>query len=61
MATKYRKSCTAVVKQVYQELFNHEIHVGATHGGLECGLIMDKFPSLDAISIGNDSISTLAK
>jgi dipeptidase D len=42
----------AVVKQVYKELFNHEIHVGATHGGLECGLIMDKFPSLDAISIG---------
>lgn len=42
----------AVVKQVYSELFNHDIHVGATHGGLECGLIMDKFPSLDAISIG---------
>ncbi len=41
-----------VVKEVYQELFNEEIHVGATHGGLECGLIMDKFPNLDAISIG---------
>lgn len=42
----------AVVKEVYQELFNEEIHVGATHGGLECGLIIDKFPALDAISIG---------
>ena len=42
----------AVVKQVYLDLFGEEIHVGATHGGLECGLIMDKFPSLDAISIG---------
>ena len=42
----------AVVKDVYRELFNEDIHVGATHGGLECGLIMDKFPQLDAISIG---------
>lgn len=42
----------AVVKDTYRELFGHEIKVGATHGGLECGLIMDKFPQLDAISIG---------
>lgn len=42
----------AIVKEVYQELFGEEIHVGATHGGLECGLIIDKFPKLDAISIG---------
>lgn len=42
----------AVVKDTYRELFNEEIKVGATHGGLECGLIMDKFPKLDAISIG---------
>lgn len=42
----------AVVKNTYRELFGHDIKVGATHGGLECGLIMDKFPKLDAISIG---------
>lgn len=42
----------AVVCQTYRELFNEEMIVGATHGGLECGLIMDKFPTLDAISIG---------
>lgn len=42
----------SVVKDVYRELFAEEIHVGATHGGLECGLIIDKFPHLDAISIG---------
>ncbi len=42
----------ATVKEVYQQLFNEEILVGATHGGLECGLIMDKFAGLDAISIG---------
>lgn len=42
----------SVVKTTYRDLFGHEIKVGATHGGLECGLIMDKFPALDAISIG---------
>lgn len=42
----------AVVCQSYRELFSHEIKVGATHGGLECGLIMDKFPNIDAVSIG---------
>lgn len=42
----------AVVCETYRELFNEEMIVGATHGGLECGLIMDKFPALDAISIG---------
>jgi dipeptidase D len=41
-----------VVKQVYRDLFEHDIIVGATHGGLECGLIMDKFPQVDAVSIG---------
>lgn len=42
----------AIVKQTYKSLFNEEIHVGATHGGLECGLIMDKYPTVDAVSIG---------
>jgi dipeptidase D len=42
----------AKVKEVYQTLFGEAILVGATHGGLECGLIMDKFAGLDAISIG---------
>lgn len=42
----------AVVRQSYSELFDHEIIVGATHGGLECGLIMSKFPNIDAVSIG---------
>lgn len=42
----------SVVKETYHELFGHEIKVGATHGGLECGLILDKYPQMDAISIG---------
>ena len=26
----------------------------ATHGGLECGLLMEKLPGLDAVSVGPD-------
>ena len=26
----------------------------ATHGGLECGLFMEKLPGLDAVSLGPD-------
>ena len=26
----------------------------ATHGGLECGLLMEKLPGLDAVSLGPD-------
>lgn len=40
------------IQQSYRELFNQEIKVGATHGGLECGLILAKYPHMDAISMG---------
>lgn len=42
----------ALVKDSYLKLFGHEIKVSATHGGLECGLIMNKTPNIDAVSIG---------
>jgi dipeptidase D len=42
----------ALVKDSYLKLFGHDIKVSATHGGLECGLIVDKVPNIDAISIG---------
>jgi dipeptidase D len=35
-----------VVKAIYKELFGESIHVGATHGGLECDLIMSKYPRM---------------
>jgi dipeptidase D len=41
-----------VVEDSYAKLFGHKIKVAATHGGLECGLILDKFPDMDAVSIG---------
>lgn len=37
---------------VYKKMYGEEPKVEATHGGLECGLFMDKIKGLDAISIG---------
>ncbi len=38
--------------KVYKELNGVEPGRAATHGGLECGLFIDKIPGLDAISLG---------
>lgn len=36
----------------YKNLNGKEAFIQATHGGLECGLLIDKIPGLDTISIG---------
>lgn len=36
----------------YKRLFGTEAKVKAIHAGLECGLFLDKYPSLDMISFG---------
>ncbi len=36
----------------YRELFGQEPVVRAIHAGLECGLILEKYPGLDMLSIG---------
>ena len=36
----------------YKHLFGTEAKVKAIHAGLECGLFLDKYPSLDMISFG---------
>ena len=41
-------------KEVYMELFQKEPKMEAIHAGLECGLIAEKMPDLDMISIGPD-------
>lgn len=38
--------------ETYKKLFNREAHVKAIHAGLECGLILEKYPGMDAISFG---------
>lgn len=39
----------------YKEIYGKEPEVVAIHAGLECGLLMEKIPGLDAISLGPDA------
>ena len=41
-----------VCVESYRRLFNQEPEVKAIHAGLECGLLLRKFPGLDMISFG---------
>ena len=41
-----------VAEASYRKLFGVEPQVKAIHAGLECGLFLDKYPSLDMISFG---------
>lgn len=40
--------------ETYGELFGREAVIQAIHAGLECGLLLEKCPGLDIISIGPD-------
>ena len=39
---------------IYKDMFKKELKVDAIHAGLECGLLSDKIPGLDAVSMGPD-------
>lgn len=39
-------------KKVFKNLFGHEPLVKAVHAGLECGILSDKYPDLEMISMG---------
>jgi dipeptidase D len=41
-----------ITKDVWNEFTGSEIKITATHGGLECKKIMDKYPDLQVISVG---------
>lgn len=43
------------LKQVYRELFEREIEIKATHGGLECGVFKKIIPDIDIVTLGPDS------
>ena len=47
-----KSAVLAIAKKEYSKLFGKDPKVVATHGGLECGLIFEKYPKLDVISIG---------
>ncbi|MBO6016316.1 MAG: beta-Ala-His dipeptidase, partial [Lachnospiraceae bacterium] len=45
---------TRRMSEVYERLFGKTPHVLAVHAGLECGILADKIPGLDCVSIGPD-------
>jgi dipeptidase D len=40
--------------KTYEELYPNKIHIEVIHAGLECGILLEKFSAIDAISIGSD-------
>ncbi|MFQ5627663.1 MAG: aminoacyl-histidine dipeptidase [bacterium] len=42
----------ALMKSVHKNVTGHEPEVKAVHAGLECGIIGEKYPGMDMISIG---------
>lgn len=44
-------------QKIYRELYGKDMIVQAIHAGLECGLIHEKLPGLDIVSIGPDITS----
>ena len=53
-AWEYRKESRLrdTMVRVYCEMFNQEPQVVAIHAGLECGILSDKLPGLDCVSVG---------
>ena len=41
-----------VMQGLYKELFNEEPKVQVVHAGLECSIILSKYPGLDICSFG---------
>lgn len=41
-----------VLDELYQKLHGEEPEIAACHAGLECGLLMQNYPQMDAISFG---------
>ena len=40
------------IKELYEEMFGETPKIRAIHAGLECGLFLEKYPSLDMVSFG---------
>ncbi|MCR4908951.1 MAG: aminoacyl-histidine dipeptidase [Lachnospiraceae bacterium] len=47
----------AVSKEVFTEVYGHEPVAEGIHAGLECGILADKIPGLEIISIGPDVLN----
>ncbi len=53
-AWEYKKDSVLrdTMVRIYRNMFNKEPEVVAIHAGLECGILSDKLPGLDCVSIG---------
>jgi dipeptidase D len=47
-----RSKILALAKKTFKDMFKEEPKIEAIHAGLECGIIGEKFPGMDMISIG---------
>ncbi len=47
-----KSNILALSKKIYKDMYKEEATVEAIHAGLECGIIGEKFPGMDMISIG---------
>ena len=47
--------------EVYEKMFHKAPRITAIHAGLECGILMEKLPDLDAISLGPDILGAHTK
>jgi len=45
-------SAVILIKKAYKKLTEKSIKIKAIHAGLECGMLLEKYPHLEAISIG---------
>lgn len=55
-AFKKESELRSLLAEIFTEQYGHEPIISATHGGLECGLFVEKLPGLDCISIGAELI-----
>lgn len=46
-----------VMRKIYKDLFGHEPTVQVVHAGLECSIILSKYPGLDICSFGPTMLS----
>ena len=53
-AWEYKKDSNLrdTMVRIYRDMFKKEPEVVAIHAGLECGILSDKLPGLDCVSIG---------
>lgn len=47
-----KSNLLALSKKTFKEMYGGDPKVEAIHAGLECGIIGEKFPGMDMISIG---------